>query len=124
MDKTELRTIALSKKHSKRERVASSHMDGFVADVVSLTLGERKALVKGCQNGNGIDEDKLYNAILIAALRVPDTDDPLFTAGDVEAIDQMDALAADELTKVALRLNGLDGKAQERAEKNSQPIPS
>lgn len=70
-----------------------------------------------------IDPVKGYPSLLIATLRDPETDEPVFTAPDRDALMAKNGAVIDRVADVALRLCGLlPGAAEDAAKNSSAPL--
>lgn len=117
----------------KRELVELPSLDAIV-EVRGLTAGarsrvlaqtqlEKPASEDGATATGGIDFEKYYPALLIETVFDPETNAPVFSVGDTEALNDLPADVVDTLAAVAQRLSGL-GTAAKALEKNSDAIPS
>lgn len=85
---------------------------GDVVQVRPLKLTARTKLVKACSTESGeVDTEKLIPHLVIACTFDPATGQPIFTAGDFEAIEQLPAVEVDPLWGAAAELNGFSQEA-------------
>lgn len=100
-------------------------IEGDTILIRALSLGDRTALVAKCSDDAGeVQSIKLVPAVLVATCLDPETREPIFTAGDLDAINGLPASAVDPLWKAAAELNGLAAATEETAAKNSAALPS
>lgn len=111
---------------SKRERLFTAVRrtipvtlsTGDVVEVRPLSMLERNKLAKDCTADGEVDTEKLCPALLIACTFDPETDEPLFTIGDREALGALPANEVDDLWMAAATLNGFGKEPVKAAEKN------
>lgn len=88
---------------------------GDVVQVKALTLSARTQLVKACTEGESVDMEKLVPHLIIASVVVEG--EPMFSAGDLETLQQLPAIEIDPLWEAAAALNGF-AKEEKTAAKN------
>lgn len=106
-------------------------------NVVGLSAGQRLTIIKqatvteATTNGKGepvkeekVDNGLLYPLLIIAAVRDPETNQPLFTAGDADALMGKSAGVIERLGADVLRVSGMTKETQAALQKNSAPTPS
>jgi hypothetical protein len=101
-----------------RRTIAVTLATGDVVEARPLSLAQRARVVKECTEDGEVQTDKLIPAIVIACIHDPDSDEPLFTLGDRDAIGAMPAEVVDPMWTAAAELNGLGADAAKDAEKN------
>lgn len=95
---------------------------GVTVDVKGLTGRQRAILLQDVVSARGkIDMQKLYPQLIVMSTFDPETGEPVFHAGDIDAIAEKSGAAQEAIAQVAMRLSGL--KADE-TEKNSEATPS
>jgi hypothetical protein len=105
-----------------RQRVRDK-LGSVEVDLVALTGGERNRIIdraKAPGGGKGIVLARYQVDLVIAGVYRPDTDERVFTAKNEELINRFPAEEIDRVCKVIEKLSGLDKKAEERAEGNSE----
>lgn len=65
-----------------------------------------------------MDFQKMYPMLVVMSVYDPETKEPVFKMGDVDAIAGKSGAALEQLAQVAQRLSGLDSEAIGEAEKN------
>lgn len=112
-----LRERSLGGSSIKRQPFTSTVWDGYTVDVRSLSAGRKIELVTMCKDEKGaIDTARLVPAFIIATVFDPATNEPVYTAGDRDALMNESAPAIEELWTVVADLNGLGD--EKRPEKN------
>lgn len=101
----------------KHEDVAVPAWGGKVR-VRAMTGMERDAFRASIASEAGVPVGR-FSAALLAATIVDETGTCLFTLSDVEALQAKSAASLDGPAEVAMRLNGLGGKSDAEAAKNS-----
>jgi hypothetical protein len=92
---------------------------GDVVEVRPLTITARTKLAQACKDEDGqVDLVKLVPELLIACTYDPENGEPLFTIGDRETIEALQATDVDPIWTAAAALNGFAEDAVEVAEKN------
>lgn len=90
-------------------------LNGATVRFQELSGAARDALYDSAKNGSG---NSGFEATLIAATVVDESDKPIFTTDDVATMRAGRAALLEELSQIAMRLNALGQHAQEEASKN------
>ncbi len=120
--KQELRDKIASAQDIKKEIVHSNAWDCDV-EVRGMSGAARAAVMEAGYSDDKVDYLAFYPAVLIATCYVPETDTPLFDAGDRDMLNSKSATALEELALPAMKLSGLSKDDLKVAEKNSAPAP-
>ncbi len=102
----------------KSEEVHVPQWGGSVRIRVMTGLERDELRMEFAKYSNG--DAGAFAAVLVASCAVDDEGNRLFTMDDVAALRGKGAAALDGPAAVAMRLNGLGGKAHEEAVKNSE----
>jgi hypothetical protein len=113
-----LRERYFEKAKPKTELVTPEFL-GEPVEIRSLSLEERRDLLKHSRIDGETDMARLQAMLIIATSRDPETKESLFGAADLDTILALPATSLDELGAKALVLNGLQlVLAEAQAEKN------
>lgn len=89
-------------------------------EVRTLSGRDRAKMLKSHMDSEGVlDIEKLYPALLIAAVFDPDSGDKVFTEFDYDVLNNKSGAALERVAQVAIRLSGLGGEAVAEAGKGS-----
>lgn len=103
-----IRDKILTAKDIKSEQVHIEQWDVTV-EVRGLTGRQRAILLQDVVSPKGkIDLQKLYPQLVVMSTFDPDTGEPVFQAGDVDAIAEKSGGALESIAQVAMRLSGLN----------------
>ena len=75
-------------------------------------------LQNGIDSKGKLDMQKAYPDLVILSARDPETGEPIFGAGDADAVIEKSGAALERIAQVAMRLSGLGPNAVEEAAKN------
>lgn len=115
-----IRDKVLAAKDIKSEQVFVKEWDVTV-EVRGLTGRQRAILLQDVVDQRGrTDLKKLYPQLVVLSAFDPETGEPVFHAGDADAIAEKSAASLEAITDVAMRLSGLNGEAG----KNLEQTPS
>lgn len=82
---------------------------GISIEVRSMSALERSRLLEKVVDGKGkVNFELLYPSVVIACSFDPETGEKIFTPEDFAALNEKNAGALEHITKVALKLSGLD----------------
>ncbi len=117
--KNDIRTKIFSANDIKNELVKVEEWDVTIK-VKTLTGRQRSEMMNSALNlqTGTVDFVKMYPELLISACYDPETDEKLFTEGDMDQLNEKSGAAIEKIATVVLRLSGMDKDAAERAEKN------
>jgi hypothetical protein len=88
-------------------------------EVKGLTGQQRGAFLQEVMTKNGqMDFQKMYPLLLILSVFDPETGEPVFKMGDLDALGGKSGAALEFVAQVAQRLSGLNPEATGEAEKN------
>ena len=113
-----LRDKILAAEDIKSELVTVKEWD-VTLEVRGLSGRQRADYLKEVIDSKGkMNFDKMYPALIIMSVFDPDTKEPVFKAGDLDALAGKSGAALEQLAQVAQRLSGLNPEALGEAEKN------
>lgn len=93
-------------------------------EVRGATAGVRGRLLNGARLDDGtLDYERYYAQLVVETTYDPETHEPLFTAGDLDAVNALPVHVVTRLAEAAESLSGL-GAAAEALEKNSDATES
>ena len=109
-----------------KERVTVPEWEGIELEVRGLTANARAKVLQRSLNGDGgLDLERLYPELVIAATFDPDTGEQVFSdKEDRFVIGHKSSSAIERLAAAAMRLSGMRGEDVARATKNSASTPS
>lgn len=91
-----------------------------IASMSGAARDEYRAALSSMQNEDGTLPVGYFAVALLVACCVDEAGDRIFSVEDIPALQAKAASSLDDAANVAMRLNGLGGKAVEDAEKNSE----
>lgn len=113
-----LKDVILSANDRKTEQVEVDEW-GTTVGVRSLSGKERATIMKLTVDKKGnVDTEKLYSILLTNSLYDPETNEPIFSEEDADALLEKNASVLERLGQVAFRLSGFGEQALVNAEKN------
>lgn len=93
---------------------------GVKLEIKSLTGKKRAQLMTAAMDSKGqMDFEKLYPDLVIASTYDPKTHVSVFEKTDRDMLNEKNGGALEKISKVALRLSGLEPDSVDNAEKNS-----
>lgn len=118
--KMSLRDDILALIDSTDEIITIGQWGGKRIKVKSLTAGQRYSMIERCTDKSGmkLDGKKFYINTCIACAYDPETDKPIFTEADFDAVSNKSAAAVELIVQTANRLNGLGDIQVQEMEKN------
>lgn len=122
---SDLRSTLLGSARVKREPLTLT-IDGasLTVEVRGITAGARGRLLNGARTEDGsMDWERYFAQLVIESTFDPATEQPLFGAADLDAVNALPVAIVEELAGVAQRLSGL-GAAMETIEGNSAATAS
>ena len=85
---------------------------GVELDIRTMTAIERSRLVATCSKPDGsVDMEKMYPLLLIAAVYDPETGEKVFSADDMEALQEKSASAIELVAQKVMEVSGMTPKA-------------
>jgi hypothetical protein len=85
---------------------------GVDLDIRTMTARERSRLVSSCTKPDGtVDMEKMYPLLLIAAVYDPETGDKVFSAEDMESLQEKSASAIEFVAQKIMEVSGMNPKA-------------
>lgn len=107
---------------SLRDRILSSqdiksnivHVEAWEVDIDirTITAVERSRLVASCTKEDGnIDMEKMYPMLIVSAVFDPETGEKVFSAEDMELIQNKSASAVEFVAQKVMELSGMTPKA-------------
>lgn len=86
----------------------------------TMTAGERSKMMKAALDDEGkVDMSALFPMLLIAATFDPETDEQVFSEGDIAALQQKSAAVVERLGQQAMKLSGMGEDAVDEEGKDS-----
>lgn len=122
--KADLRNALFGQRLERRVFFTHPEVPNFAADIVSLSGKARRQLVKVAEDADTFEQTA---ALLIATLRVPETNDPLLSEGDRDFLLELPGFVLDAMAEIAMGINGMGVSVRaaiEGAEKNSETTPT
>jgi len=113
-----LRDKILAAEDIKSEQVYIKEWD-VTLEVRGLTGRQRGLYLQDVIDAKGkMDFQKMYPMLVVMSTFDPETKEPVFLAGDMDAIAGKSGAALEQLAQVAQRLSGLNPEAIGEAKKN------
>ena len=104
------------------------HVPEWEVDLVikGMTAGERVTLMQNAYDvkTEQVNMSKVYPDVVVSCSYDPETDEPVFTDADKEALMNKSSAAIEKIADVGLRLSGIGKDQQDAAGKDSSSIPS
>lgn len=94
---------------------------GVTVEVKGMTGRQRAILLQDVMGPRGnVDLQKLYPQLVVFSAFDPETSEPVFLPGDIDAVAEKAGGALEVIAQVAMRLSGLDAAVQEKNSETSQ----
>lgn len=104
------------------------HVPEWEVDLVikGMTAGERVTLMQNAYDvkTEQVNMSKVYPDVVVSCSYDPETDEPVFTNADKEALMNKSSAAIEKIADVGLRLSGIGKDQQDAAGKDSSSTPS
>jgi len=104
------------------------HVPEWEVDLVikGMTAGERVTLMQNAYDvkTEQVNMSKVYPDVVVSCSYDPETDEPVFTDADKEALMNKSSAAIEKIADVGLRLSGIGKDQQDAAGKDSSSTPS
>lgn len=85
---------------------------GVELDIRTMTAIERSRLVATCTKPDGtVDMEKMYPMLLIAAVYDPETGEKVFSAEDIQALQEKSAAAVEFVAQKVMEVSGMSPKS-------------
>jgi hypothetical protein len=94
--------------------------------VKGMSAGERITLMQHAydQKTQQVNMAAVYPDVVVSCVHNPDTDEPVFTAADKDALMAKSSAAIEEIAAVGLRLSGIGQAEEDAAGKDFSSTPS
>lgn len=120
-----LRNTILEAKDIPSERM---HVKEWGVDLLikGMSAGERITLMQNAydQRTQQVNMAAVYPDVVVSCVHDPDTDEPVFTEADKDALMGKSSAAIEEIAAVGLRLSGIGQDEEEAAGKDFSSTPS
>lgn len=85
---------------------------GVDLDIRTMTAIERSRLVSSCTKEDGtVDMEKMYPMLLISSVYDPETGEKVFSAEDIDALQDKSASALEFVAQKVMEVSGMTAKA-------------